>query len=98
MSALCNVPLCMDGRMLAPGGTGVSTYARALRVAQITIDPAARVLEVTPQAAPPATERLIRVARALSPFISSTRAGHDTVLSQDVFRLAQVYSTSIGGR
>ncbi len=91
MSALCNVPLCMDGRMLAPGGTGVSTYARALRSAQISINSGARVLEAMPQAGMSATARLIRVAHALSPVTRSTRVRDDTVLGHDVFRLAQVF-------
>ena len=86
-----NLPLAMDGRMLEAAGTGVTTYAHALRRAQAAIDPQALIL--TDDKAPPRPlARQARWLRALWPSARPTvRSGSGLIEAVDVFRLAQVY-------
>lgn len=77
--------LCMDGRVLASGGTGVSTYATALRAAQFELEPASLVLQDCGNGS--------RAARYLEAFrlrpITLARDGA-RLHATDIFRLAQV--------
>jgi glycosyltransferase involved in cell wall biosynthesis len=73
--------------MLGPGGTGVSTYARALAEAQRSIDPRASVLEATGDRG-----RFGRWLRALVPLgITAHEEAQHSLVARDAFRLAQVY-------
>lgn len=85
------VPLCLDARMLAAGGTGVSTYARALAAAT-------RVLSDRPYRLVAERDddgRARRWLGALSRAPRSLRTGRDAegavLLGRDLFRRAHVH-------
>ncbi len=80
-----NRPICSDARSLAGAGTGVASYARALRAAQLAIDPSARLLRGSPVAESGAAAK--RIARALLP--GPVRVGGEFA-SPDLFRRAHL--------
>jgi glycosyltransferase involved in cell wall biosynthesis len=94
-----NLPVGIDGRMLGAGGTGVSSYARALAQAQKAIGSRHVVVhdESTLNALPPHQGRLRRWARALLPVAAAgalrpTGDEHEQfIVGHDLFRLAQVF-------
>lgn len=83
-----NRPICTDARLLAGVGTGAATYARALRAAQLDLDPSARLLAGPPGTGPRATAA--RTARAMLPGPVQLGAGF---AFPDLFRLAHVHFT-----
>ena len=92
--------LCMENRMLTADGTGVATYACALRVAQQALTSRALVLGGGRASAPgsPATrvEKWQRLIRAALPAGIGVRAGPEGFERQDLFRLAQAFFTIHG--
>lgn len=88
---LRSVPICVDGRMLGQGGTGVSTYARALATAatKVTEQPYRLVARNTDDGRwAKWTDALRNTSRPLS------RAADDKgalLVGRDVFRRAHVY-------
>jgi glycosyltransferase involved in cell wall biosynthesis len=93
------LPLCMDARMLVTqSGTGVSSYARALRQAHAAISDTPTILSdrMLPDRPPARLGRPGRWLRALAPGAQKARShtgpsGEGIFFAPDVFRLAQVY-------
>ncbi len=89
-SGLRNRPIGMDDRMLADGGTGVATYARALRAAQAAIDPAALLIGADRGE----RTRPVRLAAATIPGVRRLRPAGGTpsrLVARDLFRTAHVH-------
>lgn len=88
-----NPRLCVDGRMLGPGGTGVSTYARAVADAQRVLSPDAFVLhDASTSGRSHPQGRLLRWLRALAPVPARVRHASEAILhGHDLYRLAQVH-------
>lgn len=88
-AALTDVPICIDGRMLGEGGTGVSTYARSLTRAVTALTAHPLVLHATPGSL------AMRALRARLPgphAIRRATAASGTILTaRDVFRIAHVH-------
>jgi glycosyltransferase involved in cell wall biosynthesis len=92
------VPVCIDGRMLGPGGTGVSTYARALMAAVPLAGFDPWVLEEVPGWLE--TRDWPRLARARR-WADAARSGvrravpspvlPGTLIAPELFRIAQVH-------
>ena len=82
--------LCMDARMLGKGGTGVATYARAVRRAQLAIDPGAALLS-----APESQGRnpIGRLAGSLGRRTRSAVRDDNGFAFPDLFRRAHVHFT-----
>lgn len=82
-------PMCIDGRMLRNGGTGVSTYAKALAGAISRLTTRPYILHACPQNA------VLRTLRAVLPLahqLQSPVSGGDCILQgRDVFRTAHVH-------
>jgi glycosyltransferase involved in cell wall biosynthesis len=98
---LQNVPVCLDGRMLAPGGTGVSTYARGLRSALPLITTRAGLLHDGAQAG--RTGRARRWLAAAWPLArhanrdgTADSSNVEPFFARDVFRAAQVHFNLYG--
>ena len=86
-----NRPLCTDARMLGRSGSGVATYAAALRRAQLTLDPAGRLLTD-----PGGGGRAGRWGSALWPGTRTAvsvdeGSGQTDFTKRGLFRLAQVW-------
>ncbi|UAK24973.1 glycosyltransferase family 4 protein [Sphingomonas nostoxanthinifaciens] len=83
-------PIAMESRMLAGAGSGVGTYAAALRDAIATLTDAPLIL--ADDAPPVRYMRQRRWARALWPGARTARtAGAGRMIAPDIFRLAQIY-------
>ena len=84
--------------MLGQGGTGVATYARALHVAQRTLDPASLTLEddSTLGRPDPRFLRARRWGRAAWPGGVKARSVGATFEARDIYRLAQVRFDILG--
>ena len=84
-------PVCLDGRMLTDGGTGVATYARSLRRAQSTLSDNALVLSAA--TSNPVVDRMSRWLRAAlisgAPVHACSRG--DRFVAHDLFRRAQLH-------
>ncbi len=77
--------------MLGPGGTGVSTYARALRQAQSRISSAALTVSDESLAGGWRGPRLPRILRALPASTRQAQRDRDTLTWRDLFRVAHVH-------
>lgn len=79
--------------MLAPGGTGVSTYARSVADAQRRLSSSISVLnDASTSPGARQTGRLLRWTRALSRATAQVRAlDGDSLYGHDLYRLAQVH-------
>ncbi len=94
-----NRRVAMDGRMLDVSGTGVATYARALRGALRTIaDPRLILTDRfgAESAAPFARERRLLAAlssaeRAARPLPERSATGESLLFARDIFRIAHVH-------
>lgn len=84
------IPICIDGRMLIPGGTGVATYARMLQSASAILSDIPLVLKA------PQVRLIPPWLAALTPGVASMRLGKDPAAGQylegdDLYRRAHVY-------
>jgi glycosyltransferase involved in cell wall biosynthesis len=93
---LRNVPIAMDRRMLGPGGTGVSTYAQALRHAHEQISPASLLVSDRPREGRSLRPWLPRAARALLVGARIAYRQDDSFVWRDLFRVAQVHFNIYG--
>ncbi len=87
--------IAIDARMLGPGGTGVSTYARSLHAALLQIDCAP--LLIRDRGPGDAAARRARLLRALLPGVRRLRGGEgidgiaEAYAGAEIFRVAQVH-------
>jgi glycosyltransferase involved in cell wall biosynthesis len=92
---LLTVPVCMENRMIVAAGTGVSTYARALRTAQRAIAERAVILSGGSLSAPGSEQmlpdRLWRNLQALSPRPKRACAHEETFQKKNIYRLGFSY-------
>lgn len=92
---LYTVPVCMENRMIVAAGTGVSTYARALRTAQRAIAERAFILSggslSAPGSAQAFSDRLRRNLQALSPRPKRLRVHDDGFEKRNIYRLGFSY-------
>lgn len=92
---LSTVPLCVENRMIVAAGTGVSTYARALRAAQRAIASHAFVLSGGGLSAPGSPQsfldRMRRNLQALPPGAKRAQADIDGFAKRNIFRLGFSY-------
>ncbi len=92
---LGNQLLCTDDRMLRGAGTGVATYARALRAAQQRLSLRALLLsagEARAVGAPQSpADKWRRRARAVLPGPARARADAEGFVRHDLFRLGQAF-------
>jgi glycosyltransferase involved in cell wall biosynthesis len=94
---LQNVPVCVDGRMLAPGGTGVSTYARGLQAALPLVTGRPGVVHDGTAFGARRPGRGRTWLAAVSPAAREARREHgpgadgETFVASDIFRTAQVH-------
>lgn len=87
-----NIRICMDERMLvASGGTGVATYARALRLAQRRLSADAMLLRAGAPKLAARTARLRRVALSFAPWSHQLVESGDSLALPDLFRLAHLH-------
>ena len=86
--------VCMDDRMLTAQGTGVKTYAQALRTAQSTISRDALLLTAGAghTIAPSIARRAKRSLRATLQSQTADRSGRE-IFCEDVFGLSHAYFT-----
>ncbi|TVV73373.1 glycosyltransferase family 4 protein [Sphingomonas solaris] len=85
-------PVAVDARMLGPGGTGVSTYARSLLAALPLVSAAPLLVTARDERG----GKPLRVLRALPPFARRLRPagpaeGIESVTARDIFRISQAY-------
>lgn len=92
----CNLPLAMDERMLGSGGTGVATYARALRIAQQRIAPESLLVTGERQGGTALPARLRRVVRAVRPGTSLLTRYGSRFSQPDLFRIAHIRFSVLG--
>jgi glycosyltransferase involved in cell wall biosynthesis len=92
---LLTVPVCMENRMIVAAGTGVSTYARALRTAQRAIAERAFILSGGSLSAPGSAQtfpdRMRRNLQALSPRPKRAWEEGGTFQKQNIYRLGFSY-------
>lgn len=92
---LYTVPVCMENRMIVAAGTGVSTYARALRAAQRAIAQQAFLLSGGDLSAPGSAQtfpdRIHRNLQAISPGPKRARAHGEVFEKRNVYRLGFSY-------
>jgi glycosyltransferase involved in cell wall biosynthesis len=92
---LRTVPVCLENRMIVAAGTGVSTYARALRSAQRAIASHALMLSGGTLSAPGSPQsfrdRLQRNLQAISPGAKRVRPDATGFCKQNIFRLGFSY-------
>ncbi len=90
-----NLTVAIDGRMLASGGTGVSTYAQALHGALSQLGHAPLIVaDASSGAMPSASGRIERWIRWLDALIDRSRrleTSRHELRARDLFRLANVH-------
>lgn len=79
----------MDDRMIVDGGTGVATYARALRAAQAEIAPAALLIGAS--GGRTRVRRLAAAALPVSRALRSVAGPPPRLVARDLFRTAHVH-------
>ena len=90
MSSPLQIPVCIDGRMLKSGGTGVSTFSRVLLHAQALVADRPHILRASPSGLPPAIGSLCSRARKAR-LIERRGQDIDEFVVTDVFRRAHVH-------
>jgi glycosyltransferase involved in cell wall biosynthesis len=91
-----NLPLCLDGRMLKPGGTGISSYARLLSNAQATLTDASFILMASRARIPKLLAAASLLPAKTSAALPPAGASPGTLLSPDIFRRAYVHFSLYG--
>jgi glycosyltransferase involved in cell wall biosynthesis len=89
VSPKLSVPLCIDGRMLGHSGTGVSTFARVLQLAQANLADRRGTLIASCAMLPPLFHAWGGGARPTT--FRAEMDGTFTLTAPDVFRRAHVY-------
>jgi len=77
--------------MLSAGGTGVATYARSVRAAQMEVAEGPLLVSGRDVDGDDTGIRLPRLARALRPGVRRAQRAAERIVSPDIFRVAQVY-------
>ncbi len=88
---MCEVPICVDGRMLGAGGTGVSTYARPLTGAIARISDRSHRLIARNADDGRLTKWMGALRRGPHPVREGTDAQGTTLEGRDLFRRAHVH-------